>query len=1574
MRLTATELLYQEKLKAALQGGECARNLEHLAAGLIGQVLGVSIAVAKSGFQHGGDAGPAGQQGRRFRLECKKYSDDTSFSDRELLGEVDHALARDEALEAWILVATRRVPEQLVQDLLQKGERLGVPVIVIDWKDHEIAPLAALCAVDPGLVEAEFSKDAADQARALQSVAGAAIAVLHRDMQAWCLGFETLRSHSHRKLNAIWTLPRTSNAELGQDAAGGSRPKRVKRVAVHDALDAWWKGPGRDDSPAAVIGWDGVGKTWALLDWLLDRQSDQPIVLIIPSSAVAPVSGPSESALKRFLAERLYDLTGVRDPDHWQRRLDYLLKRPMEEGPVFTILLDGLNQEPSVPWLPILKVIQGGAFEGRVRVVLSTRRHHFEDKLSSLRGLVVPATPVVVDLYDAAPGGELDQMLAFEGLTQANLHPDLAELARTPRLFDLVIRFRDRPVEAGQVTVHRLLWEYGRDTLGDRAGKSFSEAEWRAWLAEIAKRYRAGIQEFSLRSLGETASRPDLSEREVYARLSDIIDGRFASPGPSGVVQLSPTVVAHALGAALLAHLDAIGAPTFARIDAELTHWLDPIAGLDQRAEILRAAVSILVERGSPTAVPVAGALVTAWLQTQNITDSHRRELAILAPYIPEALLDAVEQSDAHAQTSARLWAINALRAIPRAEGRALTAIVARLRAWFSIVSREVAGQLWVPPDLEEQRANFEKQRADSERQRSERYKARIGIDESGPLTVIGVPLRLVDRDDGRLQTVAPSILDGFPLAKALPCFEAAAVALAVRGHADGWQGLKWLCYLNEVDPEAMAIALRALSAEIGTRPPEVRIHPDLPARAAALLLWLSGQEVDEEMAATIDPGIGHHLTYEKHYLADPGRSLFALERRHAETVLNDKELPIYTRLRRTKALWLDPTFQPPPGLCAEVRAAAAGFPVEKLTRQPGYAHEDYLFEELEPVLARCAPDLLADLVRRKLQSFASCPVDSRYWSAFHATNHFILVGAAEASAAQTLRESGRDKDDNQEAIAASEFVKLELLSLSDAQSQFDRLIAADLKFIPADFGSVMRAPTPEDVDDLIARYGRGSAKQQRDLIVLLSVHPVAFSDGAWLWLSRLAREPQHELRGVLFRMLTLADATRFGRMLAAEGWSWNPSAHIWVNHFGTGALIKAATALPFEQLAPRLAPWRLLEAARVRGADPAEVRLAAEIFGHVLAAKNIEEPDPGSTLTVDRAEKSITPFVVSIKPRPRGKGLSNPIAELQAAFDADASAKAHMRAIDTATSRIEDARKSGASLYLANVEAIDMEPVVWHASDMLDRWLEGYREGTTDYRRRVHLAEAAFLALCEALLAHDPLRGAELWRSLRKTVATRYLGAAGIDELVHIPFRAPDSPTIRKLRDEIIDLPRCHTDQELFNLAAAASYNGKESWLAAMALTDQASPLVWRQRRGTLLAGLCAGNALPVAAAWPEGEIRTDHADLRHKAALFQWSEACAHHWWRGYVGARDPVEAYAAWILFLRSADPRAWTWIRKDVKAQIESGSFFDLKLAHAELNRAALKQAMEKRMDRFDKKFLDHDIVDGIGPWGTISDSA
>jgi hypothetical protein len=1548
MPFTGVDAAQQEKLKRELQADDRPQALERFAAAALGRLMDVPVAVARAGFQHGGDAGPAGQGGRRFRIESKKYSDTTRLSDRELLGEIDHALARDEALEAWILVATKAVPEQLLQDLNRKGETIGVPILVVDWADHDIAPLAALCAYAPDLVEAEFSNAAGALARSLTSVAQGGIELLRRSLSAWNPGYEILRRLSHAKLDQIWNSPRASNAELNQDAAGGAQPKKVRRTAVLALLDAWWSGSARNDAPAAVLGFEGVGKTWAALDWLTENKANQPIILFVPSQAAARITDASETGLKRFLGERLYEIAGVRSVEHFTRRLEYMLKRPAAEGPVMTVVFDGLNQEPSLPWPKIMKVLQGDSFAGRIRVIAITRRHHFQERLGGLRGLVVSAAPIAVDTYD---DDELRRMLEFEGLNRADLHPDLAELARTPRLFKLVVRLRERLSDAGPVTLHRLLWEYGRDTFAERAGTSFSEQEWREWLKAIAERHLAGIRNYSLRTLAETAQRPDLSEREVYARLSDIIDGQFAKPAAGGAMQLVPTVVIHALGAALLAQLDAIQPPEGEAIEHEMTRWLDPITGLDQRAEILRAAVSIVIERGGSPG-EAADALVTAWLQTQNVPDAHRRELATLAPEIPDALLTAVQRSDTSAHGSARLWAVNALRAIKRNAGPPLDAVVKRTSSWLGVVSRDVDHR------LEGDKAH--------EKHRSERLTTRIGKDESGPMTVLGTQLQLVDYDHGELHSIVPSILEGFPVASLMPVFETVAVASAVGDGSSAWNGLKWLCHLNETDPVEAAKALRSLSEDLRTRKPEPGVHPDLAARAGALLLWLSGIEADEEQAVAFDPGIDRWLTYEKDYLAKPSRSIFALERRHAGLALADKDVAIAVRIQRTQEFWLDPQFEPPDGFTEELRAFAASFDVDALNAQGSHTREDHVFDGLLPALARCAPELLADLIRRKTLGYAKRPASARYWTAVSASKNWLVAGDAESDAAHALRTGAKEADTSNEAAAAGYLLLTELKGLP-APVQYERMIAAGLKFIWTDFREVLKPLLPEEADALIARYGSGPEDKRHDLLVLLSVQHCLFTDDAWSWLLAQAENVLHRERGVVFRTLARCDAARFGRDLAQMGWTWDGKADLWVNHYGTGALIEATSAMPFDQLLPRLAPWRVLEAARKRGADAVETRLAAETFGHVLAAGAIEEPDPGSDISVQRPEDRSSPLIFSAEPRPRAEDRDDPMARFKHAMDGDARLEEHRRAGATAAARIDAARSAGASLYLTDMNPEDFAPVLRHAPEIVKRWLEGSDELSDDFRRRVRLAEASFLSLCEALLEHDPKRGVGLWRGLRSVMATRYVGSAGVDEMLHAVFRAPESPEVSALRQELLDPKVSGTDEALLDLAIAASFNGNSAWLSSATSADEASPLSWRQKRCLVMGGLTTGNSLPVDGAWPDGQRTTDHADLRRRSGRFRWSEACARHWWKTYLAAPDTTRAFAAWQLFLNSADRRAWIWMRRDADEQNDRGSLLESKLAHAQLNRSTLKKAMEKRSEKLQGKFLRRDIVESLGPW-------
>ena len=147
----------------------------------------------------------------------------------------------------------------------------------------------------------------------------------------------------------------------------------------------------------------------------------------------------------------------------------------------------------------------------------------------------------------------------------------------------------------------------------------------------------------------------------------------------------------------------------------------------------------------------------------------------------------------------------------------------------------------------------------------------------------------------------------------------------------------------------------------------------------------------------------------------------------------------------------------------------------------------------------------------------------------------------------------------------------------------------------------------------------------------------------------------------------------------------------------------------------------------------------------------------------------------------------------------------------------------------------------------------------------------------------------------------TRIIGAAGVEELLHMVFRVPDGPPVEALRRDLVELANCDTDDGLFRIAVAALYNGKSDWLAAKIEEDLKSDTVWkRKREQRSLAGFTVGESLPVADAWPAGIRHTDNADLRYKSARLRSTDACARHWWRVYLSSKAPIRRLHAAGLF--------------------------------------------------------------------------
>ena len=105
-------------------------------------------------------------------------------------------------------------------------------------------------------------------------------------------------------------------------------------------LDAWLGGGTETQSqPVLVMGREGMGKTWAVLDWLQSRLDQLPMVVLAPSSSIStPIS--DRAAFIEFIARCLRDLDedSGRDQTFWESRIVRLLRRPANEGPVLVLL------------------------------------------------------------------------------------------------------------------------------------------------------------------------------------------------------------------------------------------------------------------------------------------------------------------------------------------------------------------------------------------------------------------------------------------------------------------------------------------------------------------------------------------------------------------------------------------------------------------------------------------------------------------------------------------------------------------------------------------------------------------------------------------------------------------------------------------------------------------------------------------------------------------------------------------------------------------------------------------------------------------------------------------------------------------------------------------------------------------------------------------------------------------------------------------------------------------------------------------------------------------------------------
>lgn len=1516
---------------------------EHLSAHLISRLLDdVAITVSKSGYQAGADAGTTGLRGRRLRIECKRYKESTGLRSRDLAGEVAESADDDELLEAWILMATKKVKENERKLAWKQGQKNGIAVIVIDWTPPAsgagICTLAALCATWPDVVEQHLGKTAADAARALMPLVGPAVDNLRKDLEVWNIGYKCLREASHKHLQSIWDNRRQSRAYLGQDAAGGEPGVHlISRGGPLKELTSWWNTPSKLVAPAAVTGLEGVGKTWAALDWTRQSCDELPIVLVVPSGAFAKNYDVSVGGIQELLANTLKEHTNSTLTDrYWRTRVTRLLARPVTEGPTFFLFLDGLNQHPNTDWTGLMQTLQADLLLGRVRLLMTCRQSYFEQDLRRLSQIDPRPIQIPVHVYDDTEFGEV---LRLHGMSKEQLHESLRQLARTPRLFPLVYRLKDNDALKSDATVHRLLFEYGRDVLEQRERSAFTPDDWAQWLANRARHHRERIKDTGVlakpepvRDIESSLASPALTPEGVQRRLSELVDGYLFEKrkiGATTQVLLRNEAAVLGLALALLETLDNRG-ENFDAQQAAIEEWVEPISSIDQTTEVLRAALSVISAGAGSDGEVKTDCLLVTWMNAQNPGRNYKQDAAVFGDSLPRSMLAVVERSSSQARGAARHLAIQSLRKLRRTRVEDWQFIERRLIHW--------AGWFYVPrPEKIADPTHYAKRDHDL-------ILERIGTAQPGEKVVLGVRLQFDYQHLGNPASAIPGILEGHDLTQFPEIFCTAAVREAAQGSGGGkiWPGFHWLASVASADEKKTRDFLRQLADVMLATPAEPGVHPRLCNRAAALLLRLGGEGSMEKRASEVDETFGAGWKYEDDYEKDPAHSYFEPERRHLEAILATEDVPVWRRLEKAADFLSDPTLKMPADILASLAFSLDTQMFKGVHEGMSHTSEDHHWEKLQPAAARFLPDKFSEASRRLLQALAVRRGEQKYWSAVRLAELLLLVAPEDVPALAGLRTD--TKLESYEEIANTFCLQLEILHMP-VEQQLELLFNAGEYHATIDLLEVLRPASAEQLGKFIEKH-RPSPRAEHIVLELMALQQTKDAEALAEKLLHTLDSQDEELRNISFMALSLCAPEVCGQRLLSKNWKAD-AVDAFASHYGSDAVAHASKTFSFEDVQALIAPWRWLDAVVARGSQPLELQsVSISLVRLVLSAAGEIAESPGE-LSMRSPEKGSLP---SISVRESKQPETSERDFFRGLGESAENANRRMEELSkAAAASIRKIRASGYSFYLQSFEPSAVRAAYACAPAEWNKLLDGAQNNTSDFVRRVHSAEGLYMALCEVLLELAPVQGTVLWEALASVARTKMKGTAGISEFIHMVFRVPDSPEVEMLRESLTSFALTSTDLAILDIVIAAQANSRDDWLDKFIQQDQASAYQWRQKRGMMLDAL-RSYPDPQTLSWPFGVKVTSIESLASRMAKWHNRGALARLWWSRFVQAVDAPSAFAAWNVFLTCADRRAYVWMKKEAESAFKDSELDRLRKLHVRMNCSQLERKLSAHEEK------------------------
>jgi hypothetical protein len=575
--------------------------------------------LAKSGPQGGSDVRSLPANFIRIGLEAKRYKKATALPLDQLKAKIIEAAHEVEPVDLWILAATREISVTDREGLRDVADRHGMKAIVWDWPGNGSVPpsLALALAAAPNAVSNYLGADASVQ-KALRNIAASPDynKWLHRiivELREPDVGYVAAASASKTWLDRAQGATGMALAHLrGHHDLKRPEVKLVRRTLISTWLQSWWT---NGLTTAALLGGEGVGKTWAALSWWNDLSAAELPPLTVFLSAKDVQTNDPEDAIASALAKQ----TGLRDQAFWRRRLSHW-KKAAPRLPIL-LILDGLNQNwMRRDWSDFLQLLIADDQRGRFRVLMTCWPTWWEE-LGALSPLhPAPLTLEVRGFSDE----ELKENFKQHGVPEGAFGKDLIELLRVPRLFNLALGYRVELAESGDVTAERLAYEDWKHRVKQGSARpNWSDDEFKELISALGKEFGSALETATISAkdlMGRIGAHSGADNNDLAMTVQDLVAGRWLQRvGGQHRYRISREMTPYVLGLALASELKGV-----TQRDAAITiiaEFVDPYRGQQLMVAILRAAATAVL-LDVDVARHARAALVERWLHEQNFGET----------------------------------------------------------------------------------------------------------------------------------------------------------------------------------------------------------------------------------------------------------------------------------------------------------------------------------------------------------------------------------------------------------------------------------------------------------------------------------------------------------------------------------------------------------------------------------------------------------------------------------------------------------------------------------------------------------------------------------------------------------------------------------------------------------------------------------------------------------------------------------------------------------------------------------------------------------------------------------------